>query len=100
MCILIGIYVNTSNVRIYDEFPEEVFCYPSNPEEKLSCNIRNNAPMTLPYINPIYGVRIETVDSERDAFAYFISGGNKKRNFTDWTLVLSEDLTDLVTFTL
>lgn len=52
---LIGIYVNTSNVRIYDEFPEEFFCYPTNPEEQLSCNVRNNAPMTLPFINPFYG---------------------------------------------
>lgn len=85
---LIGIYVNTSNIRIYDEFPEEFFCYPPNPEEELSCNIRNNAPMTPPFINPFYGVSIKIVDSENDAFVYFIGIGNKKRNFTDWSLDL------------
>lgn len=85
---VIGIYVNNSNVRIYDRFPEEFSCYPSNGEVKLSCQIRNNAPMSLPFINPFYATRIEIVDSESNSFAYFEGVGHKARNFTEYSLDL------------
>lgn len=85
--ILIGSAVNAWFIRIYDAFPEDFVCYPSDPEKKLDCNINNNAPLTLPYINPFYSVLV-VVDSENGSFAYFIGLGDKKCNFTDWQLDL------------
>lgn len=87
----LGINVNTSAVRIYDEFSNKFFCNPSlDHEERLTCNIKNSASMSLPYINPFYGVTVTIIDSENNAFVYFMGSGNKKRNFTDYYLDLGK----------
>jgi len=81
--VIIGICVNAQAVVIYDAFPEEFYCYPQNPNEGLSCSIRNNAPISLPFINPFYSLHITIVDSEKGEFAYFIGLGGKEQNFTN-----------------
>lgn len=85
---VIGIYVNLKGVRIYDEFPEEFILRELDSEQELSCSIKNNAPLSLPFINPFYTSRIVIVDSENNASAYFINAAGKTRNFTDYYLDL------------
>lgn len=82
---LIGVYVNITGARIYDEFPDDFILRDPSSEQELKCRINNNAPLTLPFINPFYIVRITIVDSENNASAYFIGAGDKERNFTDYS---------------
>lgn len=82
---LIGVLVNITNMRIYDEFPDDFILREINSEQELKCRINNNSPWTLPFINPFYTVAITIVDSENNASAYFIGSGDKKRNFTDYS---------------
>jgi len=82
---LVGIFSYASNTIIYDEFPEEFYCQPSNPEETLTIRVRNNAPLTFPFLNPFYKLRV-TIEADNRAFVYFMGLGGKKRNFTDWVL--------------
>jgi len=85
---LVGGFANATNVRIYDEFPNKFTVDSSSPEQILHCSIRNNAPLTLPFINPFYNAQISLSDVENDTFCYFINNANKMCNFTDYTLDL------------
>ena len=84
---VIGVYVNVSSVSIHDEFPDHFRIYTPVPEQTLTVRVYNNAPMTLPYMNPFYGLSV-TIEAENNAFAYFRGLGNKKHNFTDTSLSL------------
>jgi len=84
---IIGIAMYASSVLIYDKFPEEFRGYPPDPEEKLLVRVQNNAPMSLPLINPFYTLHV-VVEAENDAFAYFEGLGGKKRNFTEYSIDL------------
>jgi len=80
---VIGILTYAGNTVIYDKFPEEFYCYPPDHEQILTVRVRNNAPLTFPFLNPFYTLRV-TIEADNAAFAYFIGLGGKKRNFTDW----------------
>jgi hypothetical protein len=75
-------------VKIYDSFPSEFTLSQSDQEQKLTCSVYNNAPLTLPFINPFYGARVLIENPENDTFAYFLSLGDKKCNFTQYYLDL------------
>ena len=83
---LIGVCVYITGARIYDEFPDNFILGEPSSEQELECRINNNAPLSFPFINPFYAVRIAIVDSENNASAYFVGVGDKKRNFTDYSL--------------
>ena len=75
--------LNASNVVIYDQFPSDLYLNPYYPWQELSCQIRNNAPLTLPLVNPFYIFHVTIVDSTNDAFAYFKGSGGKQQNCTE-----------------
>lgn len=80
-----GIIIITNSTVIYDKFPEQFTFNPNNSQKALELRIRNNAPITLAPINPIYNLHCK-VEAENDAYVYFINQANLKRNFTDYYL--------------
>jgi len=86
--IIAGILANVSTIRIYDEFPEMFVLGEIQSKQSLTCDIRNNAPLTVPLINPFYLARITVENPENDTFAYFIGTGGKDCNFTNYSLDL------------
>lgn len=85
---VLGGFANSTNVRIYDEFPSEISISVDNPEQQLGFSIHNNAPMTFPFIDPFYNVGITLTGSENDTFAYFNNG--QVRNFTEYYVDLGK----------
>jgi hypothetical protein len=86
--VIIGITVNAFSTRIYDEFSTEFEANVSDPEQMFECSINNNAPMSLPFINPFYSAQVTLADSGNDTFCYFFNTASKKCNFTDYSLDL------------
>jgi len=82
---LVGIFVITTNTVIYDKFPEQFNLNPNSSQERLELRIRNNAPITLAPINPIYSLQC-SIEDENDAYIYFINQAQLKRNFTDYSM--------------
>ncbi len=86
--VAIGIIVNAVSVRVYDSFPSEFTLSQFDEEQKLTCGVYNNAPLTLPLLNPFYAARAVIETPENDTFAYFLSLADKKINFTESSIDL------------
>lgn len=54
----------------------------------LTCSVHNKASHSVPGFNPFYTLRVVVVDAEHNEFAYFMGGGNKRLNFTNYVLDL------------
>jgi hypothetical protein len=87
--VVLGFVVNATSIRIYDQFPSEISVSTNNPVQQLSFSINNNAPMTLPFIDPFYDVGITMTGAENDTYCYFMNG-NIVRNFTEYSLDLGK----------
>lgn len=80
---IIGVLTYCNSTAICDKFPQDFFCDAIKPEQSLTVSIRNNAPLSLPFINPFYSLHTD-VEAENEAFVYFIGLGDEKCNFTEW----------------
>jgi hypothetical protein len=80
-----GIFTYATNTFIYDAYPERFYCSPPFYEKTLTVRIRNNGSFPFPLFNPSYKLRV-TIESDSEAYAYFIGSGGIERNFTDWSL--------------
>ena len=58
--IVLGGFFISSGTTIYDDIPENVTFYKYAPPYNI--NVRNAAPLTLPYVNPTFIVHIETTN--------------------------------------
>jgi len=80
--VFAGIYVSANSVRIHAQFPGHFYS-----GELLSCEIRNNAPLKFPFVNPFYTFRVVvTPESTNKAYACFEDISGERWNFTERVL--------------
>lgn len=83
---IVGFVVNLTYVRIYDQsqMPDSYLYEPSGSDYPLMITIDNEAPLTLPLINPFYTVTA-TVTGDNNTYAYFTGSSGQHLNFTNWS---------------
>lgn len=84
---VLGVFSYSNNTVIYDEFPEQFFYNPVNPDPEFRLRVHDNSPWSFPFINPFYNLH-SSIEAENNAYVYFKGSGNKLRNFTDFSIDL------------
>jgi len=67
---IFGIYFN-SQINIYPSFPNEFDYTPFDPVEGLSYHVHNQAPLTIPWFNPQYTVKVIISSDNENVYAQF-----------------------------
>jgi hypothetical protein len=83
--LLIGFVVNLRYMAIYDQMPTGFQYEPSSPDYPLFVQIDNDAPLTLPLVNPAYTVSV-SVTGDNNTYAYFTSFGGQPYNFSKYSI--------------
>lgn len=85
-----GTLANVEYTAIYDGTPTTFYFSPGqSPTWTFNLQVSNQAPFTLPDLNPFYSVAV-SITGSNNTFAYFTGLGNVPRNFTNYSLNLGQ----------
>jgi hypothetical protein len=72
---VVGVYFLSMGTTIYDDIPENEFTISS--DKKFTMIIQNNAPLTFPYVEPLFLGQVKIINSSKNATCMTqVVGGN------------------------